>query len=724
MTAATRSWTVDDLATVLPPHTVDTGLVALQSVSSDTSGWSDGRGPAAVVHPESVTQVQALLRWAHGRRVPLVPRGAGTGLTGAAAGTDGSIVVVTDRLDRILEIAPEDGVAVVEPGVVTADLDAAARTHGLFYAPDPASHRRSTIGGNIATNAGGLHCVKYGVTRESVLALDVVLPGGELLHTGQRSIKGVTGFDLTSLFVGSEGLLGVVVRAILRLRPVPVATATLVGVFPDTPAAARAVAALAVAPVTPSVLELLGETAVARLRRRSALEVLRAGDVLLLVQTDGFGAHEEAAEVARVLTTAGGTVRVASDAAEAEELLDLRRTWGEDPTRRFLVGEDVAVPRSRLAELVTRIAQIGDRHGLGHTLAAHAGDGNLHPGFDVAVDDPRSAEELAWAAHAAADDLVRAALALGGTLTGEHGIGVLKRPWFEDEVGALSAGLQRSLKAVFDPHGILNPGKVFEDREFVAAWQAWHTAHEAALASPHGFLAVTALHWLTDEPQRFEGVPGTWTSDERGVVVRLADGEELTLDGEALSGTHIVGHLPERGGVLAAYGDTVLEIARRGGHDILRPRHPDHPLRRQFRGTPAYPPHPRWVVQGRYVAFDEPRPTRVGAVVDGLEHVYDAPGKVEFTLDGEPLALTTFAGPHGGLIALFTDATSGRTTYAANRALAVPAPDADGHVVLDLNRATNLPCAYTDLATCPLPPAENHLSVAVEAGEQIPYERR
>ena len=260
---------------------------------------------------------------------------------------------------------------------------------------------------------------------------------------------------------------------------------------------------------------------------------------------------------------------------------------------------------------------------------------------------------------------------------------------------------------------------------FEQDWQAWHEATQARLAAPHGFLAITALHWLTPTPQRFEGVPGQWSTSEEGVVVDLGDHEELALDGQPLAGRHGFGVLPERGGVLAAYGEVELEIARRGGHDILRPRHPDHRLRAGFTGTPTFAPDPAWQVAGRYRAHDVPRPTTVGAVVDGLEHVYDAPGEIEVELAGTVHTLVAFEGASpGALFVLFTDETSGTTTYAACRALDVDRPGPDGSVVLDLNRARNLPCAYTDLATCPLPPRGNHLSVAVEAGDRIPFERR
>lgn len=263
-----------------------------------------------------------------------------------------------------------------------------------------------------------------------------------------------------------------------------------------------------------------------------------------------------------------------------------------------------------------------------------------------------------------------------------------------------------------------------DQQAFTQDWLEWYRGQEERLAAPHGFLAITGLHWLDERPQRFPDAPGAWWTDADGVAVALDEGEELVVAGTAVRGEHRFGVLPERGGVDAVWGDAVIEVAKRGGNDIVRPRHPDAPLRTAFAGTPAYAPDPRWVVQGRYTAFDTPRPTTVGASVEGLEHVYDAPGRVEFELDGQALALTAFPGRGpGGLMVLFTDATSGVTTYAANRSLTLPAPDADGTVVLDFNRATNLPCAYTDLATCPLPPAENRLPVSVEAGQKIPRER-
>ena len=259
---------------------------------------------------------------------------------------------------------------------------------------------------------------------------------------------------------------------------------------------------------------------------------------------------------------------------------------------------------------------------------------------------------------------------------------------------------------------------------FAEAWQEWHSGHEARVADPHGFLAVTSLYWLHDEPQRFPDAPGAWSTGPDGVRVVLAEGEELLVNGVAVHGEYSFGIIGERDSLFPVSGDAVIEVAKRGGHDILRPRRPENPLRAAYTGTPAFDPDPRWAVTGRYVAFDSPRPTTVGAAVEGLQHVYEAPGRVEFELAGRELSLTVFGGHEpGSLMALFTDATSGVSTYAANRSLSIGAPDSDGTVRLDFNRAVNLPCAYTDLATCPLPPTENRLPVAVEAGEKIPHER-
>jgi uncharacterized protein len=263
------------------------------------------------------------------------------------------------------------------------------------------------------------------------------------------------------------------------------------------------------------------------------------------------------------------------------------------------------------------------------------------------------------------------------------------------------------------------------DREsqeiFELDWEHWHDEHEKRRADPHGFLAVTGLTWLTAESVAIAGIPGLWSTDESGPAVHLADGEVLECDGRALAGTHVFGPIAERSSVIAHAGEIDIEIARRGGHDIIRPRDPRYPLRLRYRGTDAYPASSEWLVPGQYTPFPKPIDVIVDAAVEGLQHVYAAPGFVEFEINGQPQRLTVFNGhTPDSFFALFTDATSGVTTYPANRSLSVDAPGTDGGVVLDFNRATNLPCAYTQFATCPLPPAENRLRIAIEAGEKKP----
>ena len=261
------------------------------------------------------------------------------------------------------------------------------------------------------------------------------------------------------------------------------------------------------------------------------------------------------------------------------------------------------------------------------------------------------------------------------------------------------------------------------DSAFRTDWATWHDAHERDRASEHGFLAISSIRWLTPTPERFDDAPGTWSTSDDGPVLVLDDGESVEIDGRQVTGTHRFGPLAERSSTAVVWHDgdetVVVEVARRGGSDVIRPRHPSNPTRTGYRGTPAYEPSERFVVDATFTPFETPRQVAVGSVVDGLQHVYDAPGVLTFDLDG-PRTLLAFNGHAGGLLVLFTDRTSGVTTYAANRSLDVAAPDADGRTRIDFNRATNLPCAYTEHATCPLPPAENRLDAAVEAGERLP----
>ncbi|MET3449960.1 FAD-linked oxidase C-terminal domain-containing protein [Curtobacterium sp. 1544] len=436
----------------------------LDAARTDKSGWIAPGGPVAVVEARTVEHVQATLRTCSALGVSVVPRGAGTGLAGGANGTEGSVVLSVARMDRILGVSTQDEYAIVEPGVLNGDLNAAVAEFGLRFAPDPASAAISSVGGNIATNAGGLRCVKYGVTREAVLGLDVVLADGRLVSTGHRTVKGVTGLDLTALLVGSEGTLGVIVGATVRLVPIPEGEpATLAAVFPDVERAAWAAALVVTDAARPSTVELLDRAALEGIAAYLGPDVMAqttgstsADGVFLLVEWDGPGATEAALGAVPRLQTEGGTVHLAGSAAERDRLLTIRRSFhpAMEARGRVLI-EDVAVPRSRLAEMFARIEEIGTRYGIAIPTVAHAGDGNLHPNFVFDGDD---VPPHVWQA---ADAMFRAAIELGGTLTGEHGVGVLKRRWIGDELGDDVLELQRGIRTVFDPAGILNPGKVF-----------------------------------------------------------------------------------------------------------------------------------------------------------------------------------------------------------------------------------------------------------------------
>jgi glycolate oxidase len=450
----------DLLAAVLPAERIAADDLTRAAHRYDRSGWAPKGLPAAVVFPETADEVAAVLRAAHAAGIPVVPRGAGTGLSGAATAADGEIVLSTARLGRILELSAEDEIAVVEPGVITAELDRAAAEYGLCYAPDPGSVEICTIGGNIATNAGGLRCAKYGVTRESVLGLDVVLADGRRIATGRRTVKGVTGYDLTGLFVGSEGTLGVVVGATLRLLPRPTATATVSAYFDDIEAAADAVARIRQHRVRPSIAELLDAATLAAVDAAEGTDFSTRGGALLLVQTDGAGAAAEADTVLGAVKPTANGVAITDDAGESADLLRARRLALPSLERlgRVLI-EDIAVPRSRLAEAVHAVAAIAERHGVRVATLAHAADGNVHPIFvldEAASADDGPVPEPVWAAAA---EVFRTALRLGGTLTGEHGVGLLKRQWVAEELGEPSLAVHRQIKQTLDPRGILNPGK-------------------------------------------------------------------------------------------------------------------------------------------------------------------------------------------------------------------------------------------------------------------------
>jgi len=446
-----------DLLRAAVGDAVSTDPAELAAARGDKSGQRTSSPPLAVVTARSVDDVQAVLRIAHERRVPVVPRGAGTGLTGGAMASAGELVLSTVAMTRVLEINEADQVAVVEPGILNADLNRTLEPLGLRWAPDPASRAISTVGGNIATNAGGLLCAKYGVTREAVLGLDVVLADGTLMRLGHRTVKGVTGLDLTALMIGSEGTLGVIVGATLKLTPLPTGTVATIGAyFATIEQAAAASAAITAARIRPAVMELVDPLALASILTYLELPQHAPGSAHLVVQTDGEAAEAEARAALSIITGLGGTASMTTDAVEGERMLAVRRAMhpAMEALGQVLI-EDVAVPRSQLVAMFAAISRISERYGIAIPTVAHAGDGNLHPNLVYTGDE---VPEVVWKA---AGELFDAALALGGTLTGEHGIGTLKRQWLADELGDEQVALQRRLKAAFDPHGILNPGKVF-----------------------------------------------------------------------------------------------------------------------------------------------------------------------------------------------------------------------------------------------------------------------
>jgi len=458
-TAATGSL-VDLLLGGLPAEAVLTDPDVTASYANDMASFCPAGAPAVVVLPRTVEQVQHVMRIATELRVPVVPQGARTGLSGGANASDGCIVLSLTKMDRILEISPVDRIAVVEPGVINAALSRAVGEHGLYYPPDPSSWEMCTIGGNIGTASGGLCCVKYGVTAEYVLGLEVVLADGRLMSTGRRTAKGVAGYDLTRLFVGSEGSLGIVVRAILALRPQPPQQLALAAEFASGAAACDAVCRIMAGGHVPSLLELMDRTTVKAVNDMAHMGLPETTEALLLAAFDTPDPASDLAAVGALCEAAGATQVVpADDFAESELLLQARRLslTALEAVRGTTMIDDVCVPRSRLGEMLEGTERIAEKYQLTIGVVAHAGDGNTHPTvcFDAAdPDESRRARE-------SFDEIMALGLELGGTITGEHGVGVLKKEWLAREIGPVGVEMQRAVKQVFDPLGILNPGKLF-----------------------------------------------------------------------------------------------------------------------------------------------------------------------------------------------------------------------------------------------------------------------
>ena len=423
------------------------------------AGYPPESLPWAVVRPGSSREISELLRLANRERFPIVPRGAGTGMSGGAVPVQGGVVLSVERMNHILEIDEQDFVAVVEPGVITGDLQREVESRGLFYPPDPASRKFCTLGGNVAECAGGLRAVKYGVTKDYVLGLEVVLPTGEIINTGARTVKSVAGYDLTKLMVGSEGTLGVVTRITVKLLPLPETVRTLAAFFSEIPSAAKAASAIIASGVLPRALEFVDQAALRAVEGYLKEDLSHGAAAMLLVEVDGHAecTERDAARIAGIMVQ-GGASRVdrAGSASEQEQLWKARRSISPAlyTIKPKKLNEDIVVPRSRIADSLQEIAAIASRHGLLIVNFGHAGDGNIHTNimFDEA-DLPK--------AEAAVKEIFAAVLRLGGSITGEHGIGLSKAAYLPMELGPETIAAMKRIKHALDPNNILNPGKIF-----------------------------------------------------------------------------------------------------------------------------------------------------------------------------------------------------------------------------------------------------------------------
>ena len=421
------------------------------------------RRPDVVVRPRTVEEVSKVMALAHAHAIPVTPRGAASGRTGGSVPLHGGIALALDRMTEILEVDEQNMMVTVEPGVRTMDLHDACAVKGLFYPPDPASWKFSTIGGNVAENAGGMRAVKYGVTTDYVMGLQVVLADGTILETGGKAIKNVTGYDLTSLFTGSEGTLGVITRILLRLIPLPKQRGVMRVMFGSMEDGCAMVHRMLQEDLVPSAAEIMDEVSLQAVARHRKMALPEGAMACVIIEIDGEDDASLEAQARRIeaVAVASGSLefKVAQTKAEAEELWAVRRGLSSAvaslaPNR---LGEDISVPRSAFPEVVRRIRAIAAKYRLQIPVFGHAGDGNLHPSVLCDLGNPEEAERV----HQAVDEIFAAALDVGGTLTGEHGIGITKRPYLTQALGVAGVNTLKAIKAGLDPKGILNPGKIW-----------------------------------------------------------------------------------------------------------------------------------------------------------------------------------------------------------------------------------------------------------------------
>lgn len=418
--------------------------------------------PDVVVKPNTTKQISDIMIFANEEGIPTTPRGCGTGLSGGSVPVNGGIVMSMTRMNKIKEIDPGNLLAVVEPGVINVDLDNAVEKVGLFYPPDPASKNQCTMGGNVAENAGGLRALKYGVTKDFIMALEVVLPTGEVIRTGTRTVKAVTGYDLTGLMVGSEGTLGVVTEITVGLMPLPEHKETMLAMFTDLADAANTVSRIISAGILPATLEFLDNATICCVEDYKGIGLPRDAAAMLLIETDGIkeAAQKEAKAIVEICKeNKASSVEKAQSEEQRDELWAARRSALAAITRLnpSLVQEDVVVPRDKLADMAIAAAEIGKKYNLKTATYGHAGDGNLHPSFLVDVRRPEEMER----ARKGVRELFETALALGGTLSGEHGIGTEKAPYLRMELNEATFNAMQSLKKAWDPNNVMNPGKIF-----------------------------------------------------------------------------------------------------------------------------------------------------------------------------------------------------------------------------------------------------------------------
>lgn len=420
--------------------------------------------PDGVAFPGSAHEVSSVVKLANQSSFPVIPRGAGSGFTGGAVAVEGGVVVSTERMNRILSVSREDLVAVVQPGVVTGEFQKQVEKMGLFFPPDPASMEFCTIGGNVAECAGGMRALKYGVTRDYVLGLEIVLPTGEILRTGGKTVKNVVGYDLTRLMVGSEGTLGIITEVTLKLIPLPRARRTVLGFFPCVVSASQAVTEILCSGILPSAMEIVDRASLDCVAISNPVDYPPDTGAMLIVEVDGSEAatKEDSQHVAKVFKEMSALeIRVSQDSRESESLWKLRRAISPSLARLkpHRLNEDVVVPRSRLPQAMEMFKKIGEEYGIPLTTFGHAGDGNIH--VNILYD--RSDEDETQRAEKAASAVMKTTVELGGSLSGEHGIGITKSQFLPLEVQPEAIELMRKMKSLLDPKGILNPGKIFPE---------------------------------------------------------------------------------------------------------------------------------------------------------------------------------------------------------------------------------------------------------------------